>query len=145
MQLTKYDYDQKKILIMGLPGSGKTTLAKQLVKKLVSVLWLNADVIRKQHNDWDFSLRGRSRQATRLSKLANNADREYIVCDFVAPLPIYREIFAPDYLIWMDTIKEGRFNDTNQLFVMPDEEYDYRIQDFNDIDINLIIKDILNN
>ena len=60
---------QKKILIMGLPGSGKTTLAKKLVAMLNAV-WLNADEVRKEHNDWDFSPEGRTRQAERMKRLA---------------------------------------------------------------------------
>ena len=124
---------------MGLPGSGKTTLAKKLVSKLSSVLWLNADELRTKYHDWDFSTDGRLRQAQRMFNFAEESNKDYVVCDFVAPQPKAREIFAPDYLIWMDTIKEGRFNDTNQLFQTPDDEYNYKIVDFNDTDLPAII------
>lgn len=119
-----------RILIMGLPGSGKTTLANSLKLELEqhdeTVIWLNADIIRKKFNDWDFSNEGRIRQAKRMRELADEHPSSYTICDFVCPLPKMREIFQADITIWMDTIKEGRFEDTNQIFVSP-EEYDFRI------------------
>ena len=118
----------KKILIMGLPGSGKTTLAKKIVT-IFKAKWLNADEIRKKYNDWDFSFKGRIRQAKRLSKLADQLRKNghTVVTDFVCPTPELRKIFKPDYLIWMDTIKKGRFEDTNQLFVPP-QEFNFRVR-----------------
>ena len=127
-----------KILIMGLPGSGKTTIARKIVKKLLtkySVLWLNADEVRKENNDWDFSVKGRKRQSTRMKKLANSANTDYVVCDFIAPTKELRLNFDADYVIWMDTIEEGRFEDTNTMFTSPDE-YNFRIkQHINDVDV----------
>jgi adenylylsulfate kinase len=116
-----------KILIMGLPGSGKTTLASELVN-LLNAKWINADKIRKKFNDWDFSAEARLRQAKRMSDLAEkykNEDR-YVVADFVCPLPKTRELFNADYLVWVDTIKEGRFDDTNAMFVKP-KKYDCHV------------------
>jgi len=119
-----------KILIMGLPGSGKTTFAEKLISKLTSTLWLNADNIRESHNDWDFSKEGRLRQAHRLTDLSNESDCNIVVCDFIAPLAEHRDIFNADYMIWMNTISAGIFKDTNTIFEPP-KEVDYMIVDFN--------------
>ena len=144
-----------KILIMGLPGSGKTFLAKELKKyieinylsliptdKLINfsesfplhtspkIKWFNADDIRKEYNDWDFSREGRIRQSLRMAKFALDSFADYVICDFVAPLPEMRNNFKADWIIWMDTIDEGRFEDTNKMFVEP-EIYDFRITEKN--------------
>lgn len=123
----------KRILVMGLPGSGKTTFAQELQKQLekneYTVAWFNADEIRKKFDDWDFSEEGRLRQSERMRTLADAYDTDYVICDFVAPLVEQREIFEPDYIIWMDSIAEGRFNDTNQIFVRP-ENFNLRIDEF---------------
>ena len=120
----------QKILIMGLPGAGKTTLAKQLVIDLraegATVDWLNADEIRKQFNDWDFSESGRIRQSIRMSELAATSNADYVIADFVAPLVEMRNNFKADWTIWVDTIDRGRYEDTNRAFVEPDI-YDFRI------------------
>ena len=111
-----------KILIMGLPGSGKTTLAEKLFNELLKnhhTEWVNADDLRKETNDWDFSEAGRFRQAQRMKKLADSSESDFVICDFVAPTQQLRDEFAADYVIWMDTISEGRFADTNQLFERP--------------------------
>ncbi len=117
----------KIILIMGLPGAGKTTLAEELAPKL-NAKRLNADEVRKQANDWDFSEEGRKRQAKRMAdfalKLKNNGN--YVVADFICPTPEARSLFPADFVIWVDTIKEGRFDDTNQMFVRP-EKYDFHV------------------
>ena len=116
-----------RILVMGLPGAGKTTLANALCVELFpNCLWLNADVVRKQFDDWDFSHEGRIRQASRMRDLADNSDKSFVIADFVCPLPEMREIFSADFTIWVDTISEGRFADTNQVFVPP-EKYDVRM------------------
>ena len=99
-----------KILICGLPGSGKTWLAERLVKQIKNCAWYNADILRKYSNDWDFTDEGRIRQAYRMKTFADfevKNDR-WVVCDFVAPTKKSRETFDPDYLIWLDTIEEGR-------------------------------------
>ena len=116
-----------KILIMGLPGSGKTYLADKLAPKLNAV-WLNADRVREEYNDWDFTPEGRTRQANRMKSLAQKAVDEgrHVIADFVCPLPETRKEFGADYTVWVDTIKKGRFDDTNKMFVPP-EAYDFRV------------------
>ena len=134
-----------KILIMGLPGAGKTVLAMSLQKYLInigySVDWYNADDIRTLYNDWDFSHEGRIRQAYRMSELAKS-NSDYSIVDFVAPLPEMRSIFAPDYLVWVDTLSHGRFEDTNKIFIPP-EKYDFRITSHDGIDYSKIIGDFV--
>ena len=117
----------KIILIMGLPGSGKTTLASELVP-LLKAKWLNADEVRKEANDWDFSAEGRTRQAKRMwAKAKEFKDQgNHVVADFVCPTPAARALFPADFIIWVDTIKEGRFDDTNKMFVKPDK-YDFHV------------------
>ena len=122
---------KKKILIMGLPGAGKTYLADKLVPK-IGATWLNADKVRKEANDWDFSPEGRIRQAKRMAEKAEKFKKEgsHVVADFVCPTPKARELFNPDFIIWVDTIKKGRFEDTNKIFVKP-EKYDVRVTEQN--------------
>ena len=117
----------KIILIMGLPGSGKTTLANELGPMLNSKR-LNADEVRKEANDWDFSEEGRKRQAKRMADLALKLkkDGSYVVADFICPTPEARKLFPADFIIWVDTIKKGRFDDTNKMFVKP-EKYDFHV------------------
>jgi len=119
-----------KILIMGLPGSGKTYLAGALKTYLVAhqrkVAWFNADEVRKRFNDWDFSQEGRIRQSLRMSDLAAQEESEFVICDFVAPLEEMRNNFKADWTVWLDTIERGRFEDTNKAFIAP-VVYDFRI------------------
>ena len=107
---------------MGLPGSGKTTLAEELAPML-NAKRLNADEVRKEANDWDFSEEGRKRQAKRMADFALKLkeDGEYVVADFICPTPAARSLFPAEYIVWVDTIKEGRFDDTNKMFVKPDK------------------------
>ena len=116
-----------KILIMGLPGSGKTTLAK-LLAPMFNAVWINADQVRKDADDWDFSEEGRKRQSLRMWTLAEEAvDRNRnVVADFVCPTEETRKQFKADYTVWMDTIKEGRFEDTNKMFETP-SKYDFKV------------------
>jgi len=120
----------QRILIMGLPGAGKTYLAQYILEHLQSanktVTWFNADDIRKKYDDWDFSEAGRIRQSNRMRELADAAGTDYAICDFVAPLKAMRDNYKADWLVWVDTIREGRYADTNAMFQEP-EQYDFRI------------------
>lgn len=124
----------KRILIMGLPGAGKTYLAERLKKSLEShnktVGWLNADEVRRHFDDWDFSREGRIRQSHRMRELADTSNTDYCIVDFVAPLVEMRNNFRADWTIWMDTIDAGRYEDTNKMFIEPDI-YDFRITEQN--------------
>lgn len=140
---------------MGLPGAGKTYFAQQLKNYLENnsglanaspsrlaqmesvplnyksqVDWFNADDIRKRFNDWDFSKEGRIRQSLRMAEFALRCSGDYVICDFVAPLPEMRHNFKADWVIWLDTIDAGRYDDTNRIFVPPDL-YDFRITEQN--------------
>ena len=112
---------------MGLPGSGKTTLANELAPML-NAKRLNADEVRKEANDWDFSEEGRKRQSKRMADFALKLKEEgsNVVADFICPTPEVRSLFPADYVIWVDTIKEGRFDDTNKMFIKP-EKFDYHV------------------
>ena len=99
---------------MGLPGSGKTSLAKRLYPYLKAV-FLNNDEVRKEANDWDFSPKGRERQTKKNERFGSKHLNEgkNVIADFVCPTEKTRKDFNADILIWVDTIKKGRFKDTN--------------------------------
>ena len=112
---------------MGLPGSGKTTLANEIAP-IINAKRLNADEVRKEADDWDFSEAGRKRQSLRMWTFAEEAvdSNRTVVADFVCPTEETRKQFDADYTVWMDTIKEGRFEDTNKMFEPP-STYDFRV------------------
>ena len=112
---------------MGLPGAGKTTLANELAK-LIKAKRLNADEIRKAANDWDFSEEGRTRQSKRMAEVALKMKSEGndVIADFICPTPAARNLFPADYVVWVDTIQKGRFEDTNQMFIKP-KKYNFHV------------------
>ena len=116
---------------MGLPGAGKTTLADALAKK-IKAKRLNADEVRKEANDWDFSEEGRKRQSFRMRALANfeKENGRKVICDFICPTKEARKIFDADYCIWMDTIKESNYKDTDKIFEEP-ENFNLKISNWN--------------
>ena len=133
-----------KILVMGLPGSGKTYLSERL-QPLLECAWFNADKVRSMAGDWDFSEDGRTRQSLRMRSIADfeSSHGRIVICDFVCPTKETRKVFEADITIWLDTIQEGRFEDTNALFEPP-EDVDFHITEWNDhnqIDIAKRIKE----
>jgi len=128
---------------MGLPGSGKTYLTERLVP-LINAAWYNADNVREMANDWDFSDEGRARQSNRMRTFADfeKSNGRFVVCDFVCPTKDTRENFDADITIWMDTIKEGRFEDTNKLFQKP-KNVDFHITEWNDHNHDDLAKELL--
>lgn len=134
-----------KILVMGLPGSGKTYLTERM-QPLLKSAWYNADKVREMANDWDFSDEGRKRQAMRMRSFADfeKKHNRFVICDFVCPTKKTRELFEPDIVIWMNTIKQGRFEDTNRIFQNP-KNIHFQVTEWNDHNHIDIAKEILKN
>ena len=130
---------------MGLPGSGKTYLAERL-QPLLEAAWYNADKVRGMAGDWDFSDDGRTRQSLRMKNLADfeTSHNRFVICDFVCPTEETRNIFDPDILIWLDTIKEGRFENTNKIFEEP-SSHDFKIEEWNETNHITIAEELKNN
>lgn len=135
------------ILIMGLPGSGKTTLANKLKQDITqhgkTIDYFNADQVRQQYNDWDFTLEGRIRQGNRMKDLAVKSESDFVICDFIAPLPETQNLFSNDVIIWMATVDKSKYEDTDLIFTTP--KYSLKIVDYLDLDSisDFIINDIL--
>lgn len=128
-----------KVLIYGLPGAGKSYLAEKVVSYLGNnAVWLNADKVREEANDWDFSDEGRARQNARMKRLAEEVEAEgkLAICDFVCPTRQGRIDFGADYQVFVDTIEEGRFEDTNKVFERNLIKWmnDFTVHSHNDID-----------
>lgn len=130
-----------RVLIYGLPGAGKTYMAEKLVDYLGDrVAWFNADVVRKEADDWDFSDEGRLRQNTRMRLLCEEAESKgkVAIADFVAPFENARREFSADIEIFVDTIKESEYEDTNKVFERP-RYADYIVtEQRGDIDAKLV-------
>ena len=133
-----------KILICGLPGSGKSTLAEPFAE-LIGAVWINADQVRERYNDWDFSPEGRIRQAQRMKHLSDGVVMagKIAVADFVCPTEAARAEFDADYTVWMDTIEEGRYEDTNAMFEKPNN-VDYHVNSWFDDTHKQLVK-VVNN
>ena len=136
----------KIILVMGLPGAGKTTLANE-ISPMLNAKRLNADEVRKAANDWDFSEEGRLRQAKRMADAALKlkAKGHYVIADFIAPTPEARKLFPSDFIVWVDTIEKGRFDDTNKMFKKP-EKFNIKVNSKNSkYWANIILQELKNN
>ena len=134
-----------KILVMGLPGSGKTYLAERM-QPILKAAWYNADIVREMANDWDFSPEGRIRQSLRMKNLADFEKNQgrIVICDFVCPTNETKENFSPDITVWMNTITSGRYEDTNKMFEKP-KNVDYVVTEMNDNNHKIIAAKILKN
>ena len=136
-----------RILIFGLSGSGKTTFAEKLWQALknenINYAYFNADKIRDMFNDYDFSINGRIRQSDRMFKLCE-MKREGAIVDFICPYETLRKRF--NYFVWMNTIKESDYKDTDKIYQQPkDIQADMIITDFNyDDKIKTVVNDIKN-
>jgi cytidyltransferase-like protein len=119
---------QRKILIMGLPGAGKTTLATALAPLLNAVVF-NADAVRANlSRDLGFSHEDRVEHARRMGWMCDRVVEAggTVIADFICPTPQTRAAFGAAFTIWLDRIDAGRFADTNRMFVAP-ERYDIRV------------------
>jgi adenylylsulfate kinase len=122
---------KRKILVMGLPGSGKSTLSRALLDILDSAVYWNADEVRSTINaHLGFSPEDRIKQAQSMKWLSDKVVESGNLCvvDFICPTPETRQAFNTNdaFVVWVDRIKEGRFDDTNKLFVPP-EDYNFRV------------------
>ena len=119
-----------RILIMGLPGAGKTILANALRQELEScgfkTIWLNAERVREEYNDGDFSHEGRIRQSRRMREMSSRVESDFVIADFVCPLQEMRDIYDADFTVWVDTLMTGRYEDTNHLW-QPPQKFHVRV------------------
>src|SRR5580704_9606996 len=119
---------KRKILIMGLPGAGKTTLANALAPLLNAVVF-NADAVRANlSRDLGFSHEDRVEHARRMGWMCDRVIEAggTVIADFICPTEQTRSVFGDAFTIWLDRIDAGRFADSNRMFVAPDK-YDLRV------------------
>jgi predicted ABC-type ATPase len=120
---------QRKILVMGLPGAGKTTLANALAPMLNAIVF-NADAVRANlSRDLSFSHQDRVEHARRMGWMCDRVAEAgaTVIADFICPTPETRAAFGEAFTIWLDRIEAGRFADTNRMFVQP-ERFDLRVE-----------------
>lgn len=131
---------------MGLPGSGKTTLSDKLAP-LLNASRVNADEVRRKFNDWDFNEEGRIRQSKRMSEISDEEIKKdnHVIADFICPTKYTRKKFNADYIIWMNTIAEGKFQDTNQIFEKPGNEIDFEVKKKDAENLKLLILEDIKN
>ena len=133
----------QKILICGLPGSGKTTLARELQKKIPGSVWYDGDAVRALTRNYEFTDGGRMRQANDMLRLCDKivSAGHVAIASFVCPTHALREQFAADVTIWMDTIAASPYQDTNKLWEPPDTKWVFTT--FNAEANACVVRDIL--
>jgi cytidyltransferase-like protein len=119
---------KRRILIMGLPGAGKTTLANALAP-LINAVVFNADAVRANlSRDLGFTHEDRVEHARRMGWMCDRVVEAggTVIADFICPTEQTRAVFGDAFTIWLDRIDAGRFADTNRMFVAP-EKFDLRV------------------
>ena len=105
------------VLLTGLSGSGKTTLAENIVYEFGGTHF-NADTIRAEHNDWDFSVEGRDRQVKRMFELKERTEG-LVILDFICPKESSRKLINADLTIFLDTVTSSKHLDTDRIYEKP--------------------------
>jgi adenylylsulfate kinase len=119
---------QRKVLVMGLPGAGKTTLANALAPLLNAVVF-NADAVRTNlSRDLGFGHEDRVEHARRMGWMCDRVVEagSTVIADFICPTEHTRAAFGEAFTIWLDRIEAGRFADTNRMFTAP-AHFDVRV------------------
>src|SRR6478672_655352 len=112
----------RKILVMGLPGSGKTTFTRALAPMLNAVVFNNDEVRANINRDLGFSMEDRIEQSRRMGWLCDRVVESggTAIADFICPTPQTRAVFGEAFIVFVDRIRESTFEDTNSIFVPPD-------------------------